>query len=117
MTPEKFEQLVSVLDDAARAHPASYRARVLLLSLVGYAYVGAILLLLLLLLAGAALSILRLHFLGAKLLLVLAPFIWLIVRALWLKMEAPEGIEVDARQSPALFAEIEGLRRALRAPR
>ena len=116
MTPQHFESLVARLEDDARRHPSSYVARVVVLSLTGYVYVGVVLCVLLALLVGIALSVTRLGFLGAKLLLILGPFVWMILRALRVKQALPEGREVDATTAPALFAEIDALRRALKAP-
>jgi hypothetical protein len=44
VTKEEFEILVGKLDQLAKRNPAGYRARVLLVSLLGNAYLGVMLL-------------------------------------------------------------------------
>jgi Zn-dependent protease with chaperone function len=117
MTNEQFETLVHALEAKARSDPGAYKGRVVLLALLGNAYLGAIVALLGLLFALLLASILWLKALGVKLALVVGAFLWLIGRALWLKLEPPQGTEVTAREAPALFAVIEELRAKLRAPR
>lgn len=117
MTHEQFEALVGRLETGARANPAAYQRRVLLLALLGNAYLGAIVALLVCLLLFAAASVLWLKALGAKLALVVGGFLWLVGKALWLRIEPPHGTLVTAREVPELFAVIEELRRKLRAPR
>ena len=45
MTDEQFEALVGRLEAEAKRNPAGYGTRVLLMALFGYAYLGAMLLL------------------------------------------------------------------------
>lgn len=116
MTHEQFRALVDGLESEARRNPGGYRAKVLMLALLGNAYLGAIVALLGLLFILLLASILWLKALGVKLALVVGAFLWLIGRALWLRIEPPHGTEVTAREALALFAMIEGLRRELRAP-
>ena len=52
MTHKQFERLVGRLEADARRAPRSYRMRVLALAMLGYAYVGVVLLVLLALLGG-----------------------------------------------------------------
>jgi Zn-dependent protease with chaperone function len=117
MTNEQFEALVHELESQARSSPAAYKRRVILLALLGSAYLGAIVALLGLLFALLLASILWLKALGVKLALIVGAFLWLIGKALWLKLEPPQGTEVTAREAPELFAMIDDLRRKLRSPR
>src|SRR5262245_43272572 len=116
----KFGRLVRHLERWAAAHALSYRLIVMLLALVGYAYLmGA----LLLLVAAAGAIVFRLPGLlifPALGLYVFAPFFVLgsiIVSALWVRIEAPGGYEVTHETAPALFALLDKVRRAARAPR
>ncbi|MDH4094721.1 MAG: M48 family metallopeptidase [Betaproteobacteria bacterium] len=117
MTHEQFQALVGALEGEARRNPGTYKGRVLLLALLGNAYLGAIVALVGFLLLALLASILWLKALGVKLAVVAGAFLWLIVKALWLRMEPPQGTEVTARVAPELFAMIEELRAELRAPR
>jgi Zn-dependent protease with chaperone function len=116
----KFGRLVRHLERWAAAHVLSYRLIVMLLALVGYAYLmGA----LLLLVAAAGAIVFRLP--GLLIfpvfgLSVFAPFFVLgsiIISALWVRIEAPGGYEVTHETAPALFALLDKVRRAARAPR
>ena len=117
MTNEQFQTLVEALEGEARRNPRTYQGRVLLLALLGNAYLAAIVALVGVLLLVLLASIVWLKALGVKLAIVVGAFLWLIAKALWLRMEPPQGTRVTARDAPQLFAMIEALRRALRAPR
>lgn len=117
MTDEEFETLVGRLDQQAKRNPAGYRTRVLLMALLGNAYLGATLVLIALLVVAAAISVVWLKAAGAKIAIVLAAFLWLVLKALWVGIALPEGAQVTARDAPELFGMIEELRRALHSPR
>lgn len=105
------------LETLARERPRTYRTRVAGMALLGYGYLGLMLILLLGLLALSAASVIYLKALGVKLLLLIAPFVWLVARAVWVRPEAPTGLAITAADAPELFARIERLRTALSAPR
>lgn len=117
MTHEQFEALVARLEAEARKRPGAYRAKVLLLALLGNGYLAAIVLFLLLLFLLLLGSILWLKAAGAKLALVVGVFLWIVLKALWIRLEPPQGTEIRPQQAPELFAMIDGLRRQLGAPR
>ena len=117
MTDEEFDTLVARLEGEAQATPGRYRYKVLLLTLLGNLYLGLMLLVILALLAASAASILVLKGLAVKLVLVLGIFLWMVLKALWVKLDPPEGMEVTRRDAPELFAMVGDLRRALGAPR
>lgn len=116
MTNEQFEALVRRLEPEATANPGRYKFKVLLLALLGNAYLGGILALIVGVLVGLFASIMVLKALAIKLIIIVGFFLWMVLRALWVRIEPPEGIEVTARQAPALFAMIEQLRRQLGSP-
>ena len=102
------------------ARPSAPSAlRVLLLALLGYAVLGttltllsvALVLLFRLLLTG------KLTIVAVKLGIFLAPLGWFIVRALWVRIQPPSGLELRATEAPSLFGLVERVRRALRARR
>lgn len=116
ITREAFEALVARLEPQARQRPRAYRLRVALLALLGYGYLAGVLLALAALVLASLASTLWLKALAIKLILPLGAFLWLVLRALWVRIEAPKGIALDRRESPELFVVIDRLRRALRAP-
>ncbi len=117
MTHDEFESLVARLEPMAKSNPSGYEMRVISLALVGYAYLAAVVALLILLIGGALAAIATLKLIAIKVLLVLVPIIWLVAKALWVKFPPPEGVEVTQAYSPALFAMIEKLRKELRCAR
>jgi Zn-dependent protease with chaperone function len=116
MTDEAFQDLVKRLEGESSRRPGLYKLRVFLLALLGYGYVFAVLGVILLLI-GLGISLMaetRVH-LGVEILLVF--FAGLILRALWVRLPAPEGLALERREAPVLFAEVDGLRETLRTPR
>jgi len=117
MERAEFDRMVARLEIYSKAHPRGYRLRVLGFALLGYAYLTMVILLLLALLLAAGLSVLYLKALGIKLLVVIGPIVWLVLRGCWVDMSAPKGLVVTRRTTPALFEHIDALRQKLRAPR
>lgn len=117
MNSEQFKALVNNLERKARESPRYYQLKVLLLATLGNVYVGAVLLLVVALLAALFASIVVLKALAVKLIVVVGFFLWIILKALWVKIDPPEGTEIKAGQAPELFAMVEGLRGRLGAPR
>ena len=48
---------------------------------------------------------------------LLIPVIWMLLRACWVRIEAPSGFELKKKDYPVLFAEIDSIRKDLDAPR
>lgn len=117
MTDAQFEALVARLEISAKSNPDGYRLRVTLLALLGNVYLGVVLLVLVGLLLASMASIAYLKAGGIKLTIVVGAFLWMILKALWVKVETPKGHEVTRQQAPDLFAMIDDLRRQLDAPR
>lgn len=117
MTNEQFDALVARLEQEARGNPRRYQLKVLLLAWLGNAYLALVLGLMLAMMLGLAASVLVLKALAFKLLLVFGVFIWGVVKAMWVRVEPPTGFEVTRREAPQLFALLDELRRALKAPR
>ncbi len=120
MTHEEFAEKVNSLEEFAAREPSKYALRVGLLAALGYAYI-------VLMLAVAALLIyglLYLTFAGGRfnfyvlkigwVLLVLA---YVVVRALWVSVPAPGGIELQTEGTTRLKALVGELSEALQAPR
>jgi hypothetical protein len=117
VTNEEFEALVGRLEGEAKRSPGGYKTRVVLMALLGNAYLGLMLVLIAALLLAAVVSIAWLKGAGVKIAFVVGVFLWMVLKALWIRLEPPQGSEVSARDAPELFAMIEELRRALHAPR
>lgn len=117
MTDEAFETLVTRLEEQARRRPAWYKARVLLLAMLGNAYLSLILLVLAALLVSLVVLVTVLKALAIKLIIVVGVFLWMLLKALWIKLSPPEGLELDPADAPELFAMIDKLHRRLGAPR
>jgi len=116
MTDPEFNALVARLEPFARAEPASYRRRVVALALLGDLYLWTVLLLLLAVVAVSILMISTLKAIGIKLIIVFAPILWLLGKALWVRLPAPPGIPVTRNEAPALFAMIDEVRASVGAP-
>jgi Zn-dependent protease with chaperone function len=117
MTREQFADRVALLEPIAIANPRRYKARVAGFALVGYGFLASLVLGLLAMLVATLASFVYLKALGLKLALVVAPFLWLVLRSLVVHIPPPSGIEITRRDAPALFELIERLRRQARAPR
>lgn len=118
MDDASFDTLVARLERQEIASPRQYRATILFLALLGYAYIGLVLVVLLALLTAAVAIMVSGH-VGAlfKLVLALVVAAWFILRALWVKFDPPSGRVLRRREAPTLFAEADSLARHLRAPK
>lgn len=118
---EHFQALVRRAEALGQADPAAYRRRILYLALLGYGVLFGVLFLLLALLVGSvwaalASSALLILLLKKKLIFVLGYLIYAIARALWVKVEPPQGYELDLRRYPQLAGVLDDLRRELDTP-
>jgi Zn-dependent protease with chaperone function len=117
--PPSYDSLVTRLTEYARLHPRMYRARVAGLAVLGYAYLFAAIIVLAAFVAGLVWVILQ-NFGAYILLKATLPFVvlgWMIGKALWVRFVPPEGLEMTRAEAPELFAEIDRVRTAMRAPR
>jgi hypothetical protein len=106
MTREEFNALVQKLESYAQQQPASYKLRVGLLAVLGYAYIFAVLAGLLLALAIVVLFVVysgRINSALIKLLILLLVPIFIVLRSLWVSMPPPKGLELRRQQVPHLF--------------
>lgn len=117
----EYRALIARLEDDARRAPGAYRLRLAALALVGFLVLGGSVVLalgmsvglLVLLLAISPLLLIKL----IKVIWIPLLFGWMILRALWVKFDPPEGHRLAPGEAPALVAEVERLRRATGAPR
>ncbi|MDH5666761.1 MAG: M48 family metallopeptidase, partial [Nitrospira sp.] len=119
MTEQRFEQLIRELEGYAKAHPAQYKLKVALLAFTGYAYLLAVLGTVIALTIGCFFLITegtsgRALLLKAGLGLIILATV--IIRALWVRLEPPTGIEIQREHAPRLFLLIDKIRNALGTP-
>jgi Zn-dependent protease with chaperone function len=117
---QRYRALIERLQAQAREAPQAYRTRVALLAALGYAVLGLILLVALGLPIGILVALLvsgrEFDPWALYLLLPLAVFAAMVVRALWLRFDPPSGYRLAPGDAPVLEAEIERLRLAAGAP-
>jgi len=117
VSEERWLELVERLEHRSQSDPRGYRRRVCLLAALGYAYLG------LTLAAVAGLSAAVVYFavtgpaLLLKLLIPLGALALVVLRALWIRVEPPEGIPVRRADAPELFALVDGLRAKVDGPK
>jgi hypothetical protein len=116
MTDAKFETLVGRPEQQALRNPAAYRRKVILLALVGYAYVALVLATAGGLFVGALATAPYLKALAIKLALIFGVFFWVVARAMWVRLEPPQGRRITPGEALELLKMIDGLLRSLRAP-
>lgn len=119
MSSRNYDALAERLAGYARLHPRMYRARVAALAVLGYAYLFAAIVLLAALIAGAVWMILNNvgAYAAIKLGIPAVVLSWMVGKSLWVRFPPPEGIALRPGEAPALLAEIEHVRRAMKAPR
>jgi len=119
MTQDDFESLVQRLEHEAAANPIAYRRKLGMLAFLGYGYIVVILGLLI---GGAALIVWgavvshTLVLLG-KIGWAFLVLIYVVLRAMWVRLEPPQGRALTRRECPELFKLIEELRATVQAPR
>lgn len=125
MTQEDFERaplrsLVQRLEQEAAEDPAGYRRKLGALAFLGYGYVAASLALLI---GGAALivwlaaTVSHAMLLLGKLGWAFIVLIYVVLRAMWVRLDPPQGRTLTSNEYPELFRLIEDLRAKGGAPR
>jgi Zn-dependent protease with chaperone function len=113
---EQYRDLIARAEATAQAHPLRYRLQLALLAALGIGFVVVLALLVML----CALFVIGLILVSKSVVLIklaLLPlgFGYFLVRALWFTLPAPQGRRVTAAEVPGLFAEIEQVRRSVKA--
>jgi len=111
-----IEALIARSEELAARRPAAYRRRVFGLVALGYLYLAMVVLLLVAMTLLAIYMVVYLKALAIKLVFVVGAPLVLVLRAMWVKLAPPQGIELTRAAAPDLFAAVEGLRRRLRTP-
>ena len=116
MQKDEFEKLVSRLESGARNNPEGYRLKVLGLALLGNAYIAAIVLLLGAALVLSAMAVKSAHAVALKLAFAVGALMWVVLKAMWVRIDPPQGVEIRRDDAPALFDMIDELRQRLGSP-
>ena len=117
MTSDEFVALVRKLEPQARARPAAYRRKVILLAALGHAFIAVTLLVLVGLAAGVVYLVTQgFGLLVLKLLIPIAAVTWAIVRSLGVTIEPPEGISLQRDDVPALARMVDEVNELVRGP-
>jgi Zn-dependent protease with chaperone function len=113
---EEYRDLIERAEATAVGHPLLYKLQLMLLAGLGIGYI------MMLVVIGAACTLFVIGLLLAakslaliKLALLPLGFAYFLARALWFRLPPPQGRRVTAVEMPALFAEIEQVRRAVKA--
>jgi hypothetical protein len=110
LNDEQFEALSLKAESQLKQSPSSYKWRVVLLALVGYAFIFAVLFSLLGLFVASVNFVISHHRVyGLKLILALGILLFVIFKALWIKKTVPQGIEVTRAEAPQLFKMLDEL--------
>ena len=118
MEQADFVHMVRMSEHASAENSRAYRLSVGAFAALGYAWVLGCLALGAGLVGWAGLQLLQGRFRLGLVLVVLAAggLFWVSLRALWVRLDAPEGVEITALEAPALFEALERIRRKIRAP-
>ncbi len=120
ITPEQFSARVRALEARAEADPRGYKLRVGLVAALGYVYLGSVLL------AAVGVIVAMVYFgattSGGRSLLrrgvwVIGGLGYLIVKALWVRIDPPKGLRITRSEAPELFELIGRARARLNAPK
>ncbi len=119
MDETKFEALSSRLEREAAENPRWYRLKVIGLAMLGYLFIAGVLVGIVGVIAALVAAVVSVHgsaYVVVKLLGVLIPLGWIILRSLWVSLPPPEGLQIDLAETPALRAVIDNLKHTLRTP-
>jgi len=117
----RFEQLMREAEANIASNPRAYKLRLVLLALLGYAVLFGVVALLVGLVGGVlwgtlASTAFLILLLKKKLIVPLLAVTWMILRSLWVRVEAPTGFVALGTEFPVLHQQIEALRGQLRTP-
>lgn len=114
-----YRERIEKLEREAREHPARYRLRVIGLVVMGHAFVWLWIGLVLAIAFGVIWVQFASHrFIAVtlKLEFLLLAAAWVMLRALWVKLDPPDGRELTRAEAPQLFALVDACAKRLRAP-
>jgi Zn-dependent protease with chaperone function len=116
-----YRNMVERLEREATARPGWYRFKVLMLAVLGYGFLLASMAIALAFSLGLGLLLLLTKSLWAikliKLVWMPLALAWVILRALWVRLDEPTGYRLKPGDAPVLRQEVERLRSEAGAPR
>ncbi|WP_353165241.1 M48 family metalloprotease [Acinetobacter sp.] len=110
------QERMTRLEQELRKNPKAYHRKVKILAWLGNLYIAFGVVLLVVLLILACLSILVLKAFAIKIIIPVAIFLYVIVKSLWISVEKPQGISIQAKDAPELFKIIDELSLKLNSP-
>lgn len=118
MEKADFIHLVRLSEHASADDSRAYRRSVALFAALGYLWVIACFALALALLFWTVGAMGHGRFKGVYIGLLVAALglLWTSVRALWIRLEAPEGVELSRADAPALFEALARIRKKIKGP-
>lgn len=116
MDTEQLTNLIARLEDYSQKHPSNYRLKVAALAALGYSYLLAVVLVLLLV-VYLILAYVRFSAITAKVIWIPLVLVGLVLRSLWVTLPKPDGKELLRENAPKLFDLISEVRSALKGPR
>ena len=110
-------QVKNPTESEATSFSAGDRLRLLLLGLLGYGVLSGVLALALAAVGLTILALAKLHvFWLLKIAWLPLVVVGIVLRALWVNLPEPQGVELDRKRFPVLFETLEGIRVQLRTP-
>jgi len=115
MDQQQFEALAERWARLAQSSPRAYRWRVYALAVLGFAFLFLLVLALLVLLA-ISVAIAARAIAAVKLVMLIGALLLVVLRALWVRLQPPEGEPITRSEAPQLFALLDSLRSRLDTP-
>ncbi|WP_029652656.1 M48 family metallopeptidase [Marinobacter daepoensis] len=122
MSEEEFVKRIRQAEQETATHPRRYLVKLALFAILGYVAIFGVLMALVGLAGGLVAAAffstaLFLILLKKKLVFVILLAIWVLLKALWVRFEAPQGYTLKRKECPRLFEEIDRLSRQLKTVR
>ncbi|MCK5386893.1 MAG: M48 family metalloprotease [Gammaproteobacteria bacterium] len=120
MNEEQFIKLVKKSELEAEENIGIYKAKLALFAVLGYLVIFSILLVLVLLVGGTLAtafisSTLFIILLKKKLIFIILPAIWVMLKALWIKFDTPTGYFLTREKFPELWKAVDELSKDLKS--
>lgn len=116
LTDEQFEELSQKAERELKDAPSVYDRNVIVMAGLGYLFIFSVIALLvglLFMVINWTIHAQRMNYGSIKLLLLLGLLLWIIFKALWIKQNPPQGIELKKIEAPRLFDMLDELSRKL----
>ncbi len=119
---EHFHRLIAQAEQSLKQNPRAYRRKLGMLAGLGYCYIFGVLFFTLMLIGLCVLGAIKspvflLLLIKKKLIIVLIGMLYVLIKALWVKLDAPKGYLLRRKEYPELYHEIDAIGQKLKAPR